>query len=251
MPQQVLQAASGLRAQGFQQCQTRTAGSDCDSSQACSSACELCPQQLLQLLLKASRRMCIEGATAVMLLCSSFDMLWCLGVTGKQQLSYDVQAPVMSRGLHVRVCGRLPPFSSPAVLLVLRCAFDTLSCCSLACSNDAFDAATGVDEHKHESVVNLTGNRNGVLLTAKLFLAAGLGLLAGNINTAHDPRVLYMLGAAIVCGYVYQGPPFRWVVQAAGSCDAGVGRNAQLVSVRQCLCPPSLTVGLKRQCLLS
>jgi 1,4-dihydroxy-2-naphthoate octaprenyltransferase len=49
-----------------------------------------------------------------------------------------------------------------------------------------------------------------VLLTAKLFLAAGLSLLAGNINTAHDPRVLAMLGAAIVCGYVYQGPPFRY-----------------------------------------
>ncbi|WIA34374.1 hypothetical protein OEZ86_012710 [Tetradesmus obliquus] len=83
-------------------------------------------------------------------------------------------------------------------------------------SNDAFDAATGVDEHKHESVVNLTGNRNGVLLTAKLFLAAGLGLLAGNINTAHDPRVLYMLGAAIVCGYVYQGPPFRFSYKGLG-----------------------------------
>jgi 1,4-dihydroxy-2-naphthoate octaprenyltransferase len=79
----------------------------------------------------------------------------------------------------------------------------------LACSNDAFDATTGVDVHKHESFVNITGNRNGVLLTAKLFLAAGLSLLAANINTAHDPRVLYMLAAAIVCGYVYQGPPFR------------------------------------------
>ena len=43
-------------------------------------------------------------------------------------------------------------------------------------SNDAFDATTGVDGDKPESVVNLTGNQGGVLALANAFLAAG-GLL--------------------------------------------------------------------------
>lgn len=55
-----------------------------------------------------------------------------------------------------------------------------------------------------------------MLLVAKLFLAAGIALLAGNINTAHDSRVLIMLGLAIACGYVYQGPPFRYVQDGVG-----------------------------------
>lgn len=84
-------------------------------------------------------------------------------------------------------------------------------CVAPACSNDAFDASTGVDVHKAESVVNLTGNRTGVLLLSKLFLAAGLGLLSSSIAAATqtDGRVTAMLAAAIACGYVYQGPPFR------------------------------------------
>ena len=45
-----------------------------------------------------------------------------------------------------------------------------------ACSNDAFDAETGVDKSKAESVVNLTGNRKAVLAVANGFLLAG-GLL--------------------------------------------------------------------------
>jgi 1,4-dihydroxy-2-naphthoate octaprenyltransferase len=66
-----------------------------------------------------------------------------------------------------------------------------------------------VDVAKPESVVNLTGNRTAVLLLSKLFLAAGVGLLGASIAAAHDGRVAAMLGAAICCGYVYQGPPFR------------------------------------------
>lgn len=41
-------------------------------------------------------------------------------------------------------------------------------------SNDAFDAATGVDAGKAESVVNLTGSRRGVLGVSLGFLALGL-----------------------------------------------------------------------------
>ncbi|WIA35684.1 hypothetical protein OEZ86_004090 [Tetradesmus obliquus] len=83
-------------------------------------------------------------------------------------------------------------------------------------SNDAFDATTGADVHKPESVVNLTGNRIGVLLASKLFLAAGVCVLASNVDPAQNPRVMCMFGAAITCGYIYQGPPFRLSYQGLG-----------------------------------
>lgn len=47
------------------------------------------------------------------------------------------------------------------------------------CSNDAFDADTGVDSTKPESVVNLLGgNKARVLLLANLALAAGVAVMA-------------------------------------------------------------------------
>lgn len=94
-------------------------------------------------------------------------------------------------------------------------------------SNDAFDAATGVDAAKAESVVNLTGSRGGVLAAAKLFLAAGAWLLATAIGAgaAGDARVPAMLAAAVACGYVYQGPPFRLSYKGLGEplCFAAFG----------------------------
>lgn len=42
------------------------------------------------------------------------------------------------------------------------------------CSNDAFDADMNVDGNKPESVVNLTGNRNGVLAAAFASFAVGI-----------------------------------------------------------------------------
>ena len=56
-------------------------------------------------------------------------------------------------------------------------------------SNDAFDASTGVDGGKPESVVNLTGNRNGVLLLANAFLVAGAALLWRLVSTAVRPSL--------------------------------------------------------------
>lgn len=47
----------------------------------------------------------------------------------------------------------------------------------MPCSNDAFDAAMGVDGAKVESLVNITGNRLGCLAVANAFLALGLSLL--------------------------------------------------------------------------
>ncbi len=78
-------------------------------------------------------------------------------------------------------------------------------------SNDAFDAATGVDKTKRESVVNLTGGKKGLVLgIANVFLAAGLTLMGMSLGQAGDStRPALMLLAAIACGYIYQGPPFR------------------------------------------
>jgi len=76
-------------------------------------------------------------------------------------------------------------------------------------SNDAFDAATGVDKTKAESIVNLTGNLPGVFAGAFAAFVAGGALLSSNIAHALDPRIGQMLAVAIACGYVYQGPPFR------------------------------------------
>ena len=56
-----------------------------------------------------------------------------------------------------------------------------MCCC---CSNDAFDAHTGVDGGKAESMVNLTGNRTGVLLLANAFLLSGGALLWRLISSA-------------------------------------------------------------------
>ena len=61
--------------------------------------------------------------------------------------------------------------------------------CCVRCSNDVFDAETGVDEKKDESVVNLTGgNRSGVLALANACLLAGAWLLhAGTKAAVRNP----------------------------------------------------------------
>ncbi|KXZ53979.1 hypothetical protein GPECTOR_6g899 [Gonium pectorale] len=88
-------------------------------------------------------------------------------------------------------------------------------------SNDAFDANTGVDNTKPESVVNLLGGpsrRTAVLVLAKSLLAAGVGLLAHLIASAPggDLRPAGLLAFSIACGYVYQGPPFRLSYKGLG-----------------------------------
>lgn len=77
-------------------------------------------------------------------------------------------------------------------------------------SNDVFDAATGVDKEKSESIVNLVGNWRKVFLVANVFLVAGAGLLFGIVSAVPNELATKALYAAICCGYVYQGPPFRW-----------------------------------------
>eukprot|EP00897_Mesotaenium_endlicherianum_P006989 jgi/Mesen1/6318/ME000326S05459 len=76
-------------------------------------------------------------------------------------------------------------------------------------SNDAFDAETGVDKDKKESVVNMIGSQKGVLAVSFLCLALGVGGILLGAASVGDPRVALLLAAAIACGYVYQCPPFR------------------------------------------
>ncbi|BDA50723.1 probable UbiA prenyltransferase domain-containing protein 1 [Coccomyxa sp. Obi] len=84
-------------------------------------------------------------------------------------------------------------------------------------SNDAYDAQTGVDENKEESVVNLTGgNRSGVLALANACLLAGAWLLHAGTKAAGDVHVGAALALAIGMGYMYQGPPFRLSYKGLG-----------------------------------
>lgn len=84
------------------------------------------------------------------------------------------------------------------------------------CSNDAFDAKTGVDtqERKPESIVNLTGFGAAPLLAiAFSALMVGLTLLMGPVSNSGSSLPGAMLLGSILCGYLYQGPPFRQVLK--------------------------------------
>ena len=83
-------------------------------------------------------------------------------------------------------------------------------------SNDAFDADTGVDVNKPESVVNLLGSKNLVLAIAWTSLLVGVSLFLRISTHAGDPSVLLKLLLAILLGYMYQGPPFRLSYKGLG-----------------------------------
>ncbi len=92
-----------------------------------------------------------------------------------------------------------------------------------------------MDHAKPESVINLLGGpsparRAAVLLLAKGLLLSGALLLGHLITTAPggDMRPAAMLAFSIVCGYVYQGPPFRLSYKGLGEplCFAAFGPSA-------------------------
>ncbi|GAX79957.1 hypothetical protein CEUSTIGMA_g7396.t1 [Chlamydomonas eustigma] len=131
-----------------------------------------------------------------------------------------IKPPMYSVGFMPVLVAAAVVYTEYGLLPWLRCSGLVLaSICIIAwlnLSNDAFDAATGVDKTKRESVVNLTGNRNLVLLVANVFLLAGVGLLLTLVTANGDMRPVMMLTAAIACGYVYQGPPFRLSYKGMG-----------------------------------
>ncbi|MEH1822015.1 MAG: 2-carboxy-1,4-naphthoquinone phytyltransferase [Nostoc sp.] len=83
-------------------------------------------------------------------------------------------------------------------------------------SNDVFDSETGIDQNKHHSLVNLTGNKPLIFWIGNLCL--GLGLL-GIVAIAFWQHDLTVIGIILLCcglGYTYQGPPFRLGYQGLG-----------------------------------
>ncbi|MEA5516877.1 2-carboxy-1,4-naphthoquinone phytyltransferase [Nodularia sp. UHCC 0506] len=76
-------------------------------------------------------------------------------------------------------------------------------------SNDVFDSETGIDQNKHHSLVNLTGNKLLIFWLGNLCLVSGL---LGIITIAiwqKDPTVIGLILLCCALGYTYQGPPFR------------------------------------------
>ncbi len=83
-------------------------------------------------------------------------------------------------------------------------------------SNDVFDSETGIDQNKHHSLVNLTGNKLLIFWLGNLCLSLGLlGILA----IAFWQQDLTVIAIILLCcglGYMYQGPPFRLGYQGLG-----------------------------------
>ncbi|CAJ1936092.1 unnamed protein product [Sphenostylis stenocarpa] len=92
-------------------------------------------------------------------------------------------------------------------------------------SNDVYDFDTGVDKNKKESVVNLVGSRTGTSIAAYLCLALGfIGLTWTAVAKKNMSSMLFLV-CAIICGYIYQCPPFRLSYQGLGEplCFAAFG----------------------------
>lgn len=76
-------------------------------------------------------------------------------------------------------------------------------------SNDVYDFDIGADKNKKESVVNLVGSRTGTHVFSWILLALGFMGLCWVSVEAGSRRSILLLSFAIICGYVYQCPPFR------------------------------------------
>lgn len=76
-------------------------------------------------------------------------------------------------------------------------------------SNDVFDSDTGIDIHKAESVVNLTGNRQLMFWIGNLCLLLGIAGIGMISWWQQDTTVVVIISIACFLGYTYQGPPFR------------------------------------------
>ena len=144
-----------------------------------------------------------------------------------------------------------PLLASAGRTLSLAAAGAAATVAWLNLSNDAWDAGTGVDAAKPESVVNLLGGRVvPVHLASAAAAVAGAAWLSGALRaagcgsvawwgwgggggaaaaaSAGDPRPAALLAAAIAAGYMYQGPPFRLSYAGLGEplCFAAFGPAA-------------------------
>ncbi len=83
-------------------------------------------------------------------------------------------------------------------------------------TNDVFDAQTGVDRNKADSLVNLTGNPSLIFWLGTLALGLGYLCFMG-INSFFPSYDLLITGTiGILLGYSYQGPPFRLAYRGWG-----------------------------------
>lgn len=83
-------------------------------------------------------------------------------------------------------------------------------------SNDVFDSETGIDQNKHHSLVNLTGNKLLIFWLGNFCLVSGL---LGIVAIAIWQKDFTVIGLILLCcalGYTYQGPPFRLGYQGLG-----------------------------------
>ncbi|MGB3691950.1 MAG: 2-carboxy-1,4-naphthoquinone phytyltransferase [Spirulinaceae cyanobacterium] len=83
-------------------------------------------------------------------------------------------------------------------------------------SNDVFDAETGIDANKAESLVNLTGNKTLLFWLSNLFLGCGILGILTIAYLQQDWTVLKLILLCCILGYSYQGPPFRLGYQGLG-----------------------------------
>jgi 1,4-dihydroxy-2-naphthoate octaprenyltransferase len=83
-------------------------------------------------------------------------------------------------------------------------------------SNDVFDAETGVDTHKHNSLVNMTGQKSLIFKIANGCLVVGLLGITAIAFLQQDPTVIWLILGCCAIGYVYQGPPFRLSYKGVG-----------------------------------
>lgn len=92
-------------------------------------------------------------------------------------------------------------------------------------SNDVYDSDTGADKNKKESVVNIIGSRTVTQYAANISLLLGFVVLFWAFAEAGDVRFILFVICAILCGYVYQCPPFRLSYQGLGEplCFAAFG----------------------------
>ncbi|KAF7803752.1 2-carboxy-1,4-naphthoquinone phytyltransferase, chloroplastic [Senna tora] len=114
-------------------------------------------------------------------------------------------------------------FSSRCYFVLLASSVLVITWLNL--SNDVYDFDTGADKNKKESVVNLFGSRTGVFIAAYLCLALGFMGLTWAAVEAGNMRSMLFLISAIICGYIYQCPPFRLSYQGLGEplCFAAFG----------------------------
>jgi 2-carboxy-1,4-naphthoquinone phytyltransferase len=83
-------------------------------------------------------------------------------------------------------------------------------------SNDVFDAATGVDVNKRNSLVNMTGRKSLIFWIANGCLALGLAGISAIAFLQQDPMVIWLVLGCCAIGYIYQGPPFRLSYKGLG-----------------------------------